>query len=127
MKKAILILLLLTLPWQAMAAVQRSLGHVLGTGGKAPTLVIKHLAEHTSYLPHHHEDEDADGDVHEDTSDESFQHLADFDQSSGTQMLGPFKSDVAIGQLPTFAPVFRLETFSDRTTPPLLRPPSARA
>lgn len=136
MKKALLIFLLMVLPWQAIAAVERNVTHVLGSG-KAHDLqfVVKHMAEHADHVMHHHDDdadeddddEDDDDDTHVDDSLKSMQHLADYDQAGSLNVLFfiPSQPDGAF-MSPT--PVaFWSDTYSNRTTMPLLRPPRTPA
>jgi hypothetical protein len=130
MKKVLLILIMLVLPWQAIAAAERNLTHVLGSGsGHEPKFVIKHIAEHADHVLHHHdddEDEDAnDSTTHIDSSQKSFQHLADFEQGCSMNMLLPALHEPGLPVVERIAPAFRPDVFSDRTTIPLLRPPRA--
>lgn len=126
MKKVLLILLMLLLPWQAFAAAERNLTHVLGGDGlHGQAVVMKHIAEHASHVMHHHDD--VDDDTHEDDSEQSAQHMLDFEQDCG--MLVLLSADIS-----TFAffrarvmPAIKPDAYSGRTTLPLLRPPRLSA
>ncbi len=131
MKKALLIFLLMVLPWQAIASTERNFTHVSGSG-KSQDLqfVLKHIAEHADHVLHHHDDdadEDDDDDTHVDDSLKSVQHLADYDQAGSLNVLF-FVPDQATGAFVSPTPaVLWSDTFSDRTTIPLLRPPRTSA
>lgn len=127
MKKAILIFLLMVLPWQTIAAAERNLTHVLGTG-KSNDLqfVLKHIAEHADHILHHHDDDaddDDDNTTHVDDSMKSVQHLADYDQAGCLNVLFfiPELPDTTF--LSPIPSVICSDTYSNRTTTPLLRPP----
>jgi hypothetical protein len=131
MKKALLILLMMLLPWQAYAAMERNLVHVLGDGqAHGMAFVAKHMAEHAAHVLHHHDvhHDDDDGDagvpaLHEDDSQQSVQHLADFDHGCGLHILMPAYSALPMALAERSAPPVFHDTYSDRTTLPLLRPP----
>lgn len=136
MKKVLLILLMLILPWQAMAAAERNLTHVLG--GQRPELVIKHIAEHAAHVLHHHhhdEDDDEDDDnsasttgaPHVDHSQKSLHHLADYEQGCNMNILLPALQAPGLPVTERIAPLSLPAVFSNRTTIPLLRPPRAFA
>jgi hypothetical protein len=130
MKKMLLIILLIVFPWQAIAAAERNLTHVMSThtGGDFQ-YVGKHMAEHDAHVLHHHDhdDDDDDGDAHIDKSEKSIQHLNDYEHGGGLHVLlpaPPLLSAIALPQLP---PDSWPESYSDRTTLPPLPPPRARA
>ena len=134
MKKAILIFLLMLLPWQAIAATERNFAHVLGSGmSRDLGFVVKHIAEHADHVLHHHDDDadedgdDGDNDAHVDESMKSIQHLADYDQAGSLNVLFfvPNQPDGALVS-PSPSGIWS-DTFSDRTTIPLLRPPRTPA
>ncbi len=131
MKKFFLILLMLTIPWQAFASAERNLTHLLGTGSLK--LVSEHIAEHAEHIAHHHDDDDDDDDdegtggTHVDNSQKSFHHLSDIEQGSSINILLPAMNELVLQDPVRTAPVFRFDEFSDRTTTPLLRPPRALA
>jgi hypothetical protein len=130
MKKALIIALLFLLPLQAMAVVQRSLAHLIGQNGANSSLVVKHVSEHASYTPHHHDDDApgaSGGDAHADSSAKSVKHLVDIEHGGGMQVLMPAVADFSIAFAPRIAPAFRLKSFTGRTTIPPLRPPRTRA
>jgi hypothetical protein len=127
MKKLLLILLMLAIPWQAIAAAERNLTHVLGSGNaKGMEFVIKHIAEHADHVLHHHDDDDDSG-THVDDSKKSLQHLADFEHGSHMNIVLPAINWLGVPAVVRVAPAFRHDVFSDRTTIPLLRPPRALA
>lgn len=130
MKKILLILLMLAIPWQAIAAAERNLTHLLGSGsGTGLEFVGKHIAEHAEHIAHHHDNDDDAGDsgTHVDDSPKSLQHLADFEQGCNMNILLPYISEPGLPAIVIAAPIFRSDGFSDRTTSPLLRPPRALA
>jgi len=127
MKKALLLILLIVLPWQAIAAAERTLTHVMSSqaaGGFEQ--VGKHLAEHEAHVLHHHEAHD-DGDAHVDQSEKSVQHLNDYEHGCGAALLWPAAPVLSAIALPRLPPIPLPETFSDRSTLPPLPPPRARA
>jgi hypothetical protein len=127
MTKALLLILLIVLPWQAIAAAERTLAHVMSSqAGSGFEQVGKHLAEHETHVLHHHEDHD-DGDAHVDQSDESVQHLNDYEQGCSAAVLLPAAPVLSAIALPRLPPIPWPESFSDRTTLPPLPPPRARA
>ncbi|MBV6323761.1 hypothetical protein [Duganella violaceipulchra] len=130
MKNALLILLMLVLPLQAIAAAERNLTHVLGSGsGQGLAFIAQHMAEHAEHVLHHHDDDDDadDGGIHVDSSHKSIQHLADYEQGCGMNILLSAFDEPCLPVTPRVVPIFRSDGFSDRTTIPLLRPPRALA
>jgi hypothetical protein len=130
MKKVLLILLMLVLPLQAIAAAQRNLTHVLGSGSaQGLAFVTQHMAEHAEHVLHHHDDDDDDdgGGTHVDSSQKSIQHLADYEQGCGMNILLSAFNEPCLPVAPRAAPTFRPAVFSDLSTIPLLRPPRALA
>ena len=125
MKQALLIILLIVFPWQAIAAAERNLAHVM-SGGDLYTMG-RHMAEHEAHVLHHHDDDDGGGAPHIDKSDKSVQHLNDYEHGGGLHVLLPAPPALSAIALPRFAPVPRPENYSDRTTLPPLPPPRARA
>ena len=129
MKKALLIFLMLVLPWQSLAAMERTLAHITGGSGHGANFVAKHMAEHADHVLHHHDDDAADGadnigsSTHTDNSAKSMQHLADHEHAGSMYILLPNLSlpgPVAIERIP---PQFWRDPFRTRSTLPLLRPP----
>lgn len=141
MKKAILILLLLVLPWQAIASTERHLAHIFGSRGDSSAIVTKHLAQHVANILHHHDEgngDDDDGDddndhvtaddgTHQDNSQKSVQHLADYEHNCSFNILFAAQVQLRTTALPRSAPAHIVGTFTDRTTTPLLRPPRVSA
>ncbi|MYM96447.1 hypothetical protein [Duganella vulcania] len=128
MKKALLILMMLLLPWQTATAMQRNLVHLLG-GGADAAVVSKHIAEHEAHVPHHHDDDDDDDDddagagPHEDHSSKSVQHLSDYEHGGSLQLLLQAPAPLPVSAPADAPPVFAGLAYSDRTTLPPLRPP----
>lgn len=132
MKQALLIILLIVFPWQAIAAAERNLVHVMsGASGGDLHAMSRHIAEHEAHVLHYHhddhDDDDGDGGVHVDQSDKSVHHLNDYEQGSGLHVLLPVPPVVSAIALPRSAPASWPEHYSDRTTLPPLPPPRARA
>jgi len=128
MKNAVLILLLILLPWQSVVAAERNLKHVLGAG-HGMAFVVHHMAEHSGLVLHHHDDDgDGDGKVHVDKSQKSVQHLADFELGNNTYPILPSAFDAPdLLFIDREISLWRSDTFSNRTTSPLLRPPRSLA
>lgn len=127
MKKFLLIVMMFVLPLQAFASMEHNLAHLVG--GKDMALVIKHIAEHVAEVPHHHDnqgDEDA-GNVHEDNSSKSIQHLADHEHYNGLNILFLAPAGTSLMDAVAIAPHFAPVAFISRDTVPLLRPPRAAA
>lgn len=119
---------MLVIPWQAIAAVERNLTHILGSSNAHPMeLVVKHIAQHDGHVLHHHDDDDGDdGDnngTHVDSSHKSFQHLTDYEQGCNMNILLAALNEPGLHPMVRVAPILRSDVFSNRTTPPLLRPP----
>jgi len=132
MKKALLILLVMLLPWQAIAAAERNLVHVMSSGSAhGLEFVAKHMAEHDAHVLHHHDDDENDDGVnsssHEDNSQKSAQHLADYEHGCTLHILIPACNKLPLAETPSTPPRFAIDTLSNRTTIPLLRPPRTPA
>ena len=89
---------------------------------------VKHFSEHVEMIMHHHDDEDGDHDgeaSHNDDTQKSARHLADFDHGLSFYVL--FPAPHAVTMLPTvrIAPATWSSTFDDHTTLPPRRPPRA--
>ncbi|WP_374360265.1 hypothetical protein [Pseudoduganella danionis] len=126
MKKALLILMMVLLPWQAAMASQRNLTHLLS--GASTASLQAHLAEHEAYIPHHHHDHDDDDDddqtvPHQDGSAKSFQHLHDFDQGGTLNLLWHTQLTLAHTEAATSTPALPTDGYVSRNTHPPLRPP----
>ena len=132
MKKTFLIFLMLVLPWQAIAAMERNFDHLSGGGGMhGSKALIKHMVEHAEHVLHHH-DEDGDGDdggtdanggTHVDNSQKSVHHLADYDQAGSMHLLLPALGVPFSATITRFPPAFWRDPFRTRSVVPLLRPP----
>ena len=125
MKKALLIFLMLVLPWQSLAAMERALAHMGGGSGHGAQFVAKHMAEHAGHVLHHHDDDDDgdDGATHADDSQKSVQHLVDFDQAGSMNLLLlSFNAPDSVAVTRVDRAVWR-DPFRTRSVLPLLRPP----
>lgn len=129
MKKAILIFMMMLLPWQAIAAMDRNFTHILGSGkNQNPQLVLKHMAEHADHVLHHHDDDgDDDDDMHVDNSMKSAQHLADYDQAGSLNILFFVPDLPGTTPVPFTHSVIWSDNYANRATIPLLRPPRTPA
>lgn len=122
MKNALLILLMLLLPWQSATAMERNFTHVMDSQQSTASF-IKHYSQHVKLVMHHHDGADDRGASHDDDSQQSARHLADFDHGVSFNVL--FSAQFAVATVPAIriAPVIRPDSFDDHTTPPLRRPP----
>jgi hypothetical protein len=131
MKNAVLILLLLLLPWQSVIAAERNLTHALGSG-HGMAVVLHHMAERAGNVLHHHDNDGggegaSDDAIHVDQSQKSVQYLADFEHGNSVCLLHLAAFNVStILLLDRRVVLWPSETFSNRTTSPLLRPPRVR-
>lgn len=125
--------MMLLLPWQAYAAAERNITHVLGGAGHGPEAVAKHMAEHADHILHHHDDHDDDDDdadgstTHVDDSQKSFQHLADFEQGCSMNIIASVAQEPDMPVAMRVAPGVKPDGYSNRTTIPPLPPPRAFA
>ena len=133
MKKALLIFLMLLLPWQAFAAMERNVAHFSGNGGVHGLMfVVKHMAEHAEQVLHHHDDDGDDGDdaagaTHVDNSQKSVQHLADYDHASSMHILLSTVSAPGLVAIARTSRTFWRDPCRTRSILPLLRPPQLPA
>ena len=108
MKKVVLILLILVLPLQAFAAMERDLAHMLGGGGPGLEFILKHITKHVDLVMHHH---DSDGLIvddsapHGDNSKKSVQHLADYEHGYNMNTLLPAFNQLGLPAIERIAPV----------------------
>ncbi len=127
MNKVLLLILLIVLPWQTIAAAERTLTHMMsGQASNGFGQIGKHLADHDAHVLHHHEDR-GDGQPHVDQSEKSLQHLNDFEHGCSAAVLLPAALQLSSIALPCLPPIPWPESFSDRTTLPPLPPPRSRA
>jgi len=124
MKNALLILFMLLLPWQTITAAERNFMHVTDSQ-QSEANFVKHFTEHVDMVMHHHDDDD--GVAHDDDTQKSARHLADFDQGLCFNVLFPAPHAVPMLPVVRIAPVIRPDSFADRTTLPPRRPPRALA
>jgi hypothetical protein len=134
MKKMLLILMMLLLPWQAYSAAERNLTHVLGGAGHGPEAVTQHIVEHANHFLHHHDDHDDDDEddagvssTHVDDSQKSFQHLVDFEQGCSMNIISSVAHKPGMPAAMGVAPSVKPDGYSNRTTIPPLPPPRAFA
>ncbi|MGH8790155.1 MAG: hypothetical protein ACREYA_34430 [Cupriavidus necator] len=117
MSRVVAILLMLMLPLQAFAAVERQLAHASGA-------LLEHMVAHAEHVPHHHDD---DGDMQADDSASSALHQLDFDYGSNFQaiVLMPLLAPMLPHAYP--APGFHSGAVPNPIGSPPLRPPHAPA
>ncbi len=129
MKKAFLIFLMLVLPWQSLAAMERNFAHMGSGSGHGAQFVAEHMAEHAGHILHHHDDDGDDDDdegagtTHVDDSQKSVQHLADYEQAGSINILLPSLNAPGSVAITRFPPAFWRDPFRTRSVLPLLRPP----
>ena len=123
MKKALLIFLMLLLPWQSLAAMERQFAHT--GGGHSARSIVEHLAEHADHVLHHHDDdgEDDAGVAHVDDSAKSVQHLADYEQAGHLNCLFSSFDPPQLVSIARLRPAVARAPFHTRSILPLLRPP----
>lgn len=126
MKNALLILFMLLLPWQTIAAAERNVMHLTGSQ-QGEANFARHAIEHAGLLMHHHDEDDDGGVAHDDDTRQSARHMSDFDQGFCFNALLPAPQPVAVLPAMRIAPVARPDSFADRTILPLRRPPRALA
>ncbi len=127
MKNALLVLFMLLLPWQAITAAERNFVHIMN-GKQSEVSFVKHFSEHVEMIMHHHDDDadDDDGEVsHNDGTQISARHLADFDHALSLNVLFPALHSIAMLPIVRIAPTVWSGTFDDHTTLPPRRPPRA--
>ena len=124
MKNAVLIFLMILLPWQSVIAAEHDLTHVPG-GGRSLAVVVQHIAEHAGQVLHHLDNDKAGADViHVDRSKKSLKHLADHEHGSSACLLLPAAAGAPHAPIgDRTVRLRRAEPFSNRTISPLLRPP----
>lgn len=125
MKNALLILMMVLLPWQAAMAAQRNFVHLLG--GTSTASLQAHLAEHEAHIPHHHDHDDgadeAHSTTHQDGSVKSLQHLNDFDHGGMINLLWDTQSPLPLAELSPITPALCAAGYTSQNPHPLLRPP----
>jgi hypothetical protein len=121
MKNALLVLLMLLLPWQAITAAERNFVHVMN-GKQSEASFVKHYGEHVEMTMHHHDDDVGDPSQNDDMQ-KSARHLADFGQGLSLNVLFPAPHAVAMLPAVRIAPAIWSDTFDDHTTVPPRRPP----
>jgi ABC-type nickel/cobalt efflux system permease component RcnA len=85
-RRFLLILLMIMLPWQALASTMDTLTHESEN-------IIMHVAEHDLGIAHHHHD---DGSSHHDNSETSRDHLSDHVCCPGAAILFSRSIDVLV-------------------------------
>lgn len=128
MKNALLVMLMLLLPWQVITAAEHNFVHIMN-GKQSEATFVKHFSEHAEMIMHHHHDDDDDyddGDAsHNDDTQKSARHLADFDHGLSLNVLFPALHTVAMLPVVRITPAIWSGTFDDHTTLPPRRPPRA--
>lgn len=122
MKKVFLIFLMLLLPWQAFAAMERNLGHVIG-GSQGSEIAVQHVAAHSEHVLHHHDDDDDSAAAQVDDSQKSVQHLADCEHAGSMNFLLLSPNAPLSAAVSGYAPALWRDQFRTRSVDPLLRPP----
>ncbi|ESJ21459.1 MULTISPECIES: hypothetical protein [Cupriavidus] len=117
MSRVVAILLMLLLPLQAMAAVDRQFAH-------ASEAMLEHMVAHAEHVPHHH---DEDGAMHEDDSTASASHQLDFDFASGLYGTVGLAFSVPLVPPRYLTPSFLPGPIPSPFSSPPLRPPHAAA
>lgn len=120
MKRFFLIFLALILPLQTIVAAERGF---YALEGQSEKVVVQHLLEHADHVSHHHDD----GEIHEDDSLASAQHMLDCDQGGSLGFIVPGQSPLALFVPASTRPALAKDVFPSRTTSPPLRPPHAPA
>lgn len=126
MKQALLILMMMLLPWQTATATQRNLVHILSGGGEQMAV---HLAQHEANVLHHHDHDDGndDDDVlaseHQDSSARSMQHLNDLEHGGTLNLLLATPVELVSPLLPRTVPALSGVSYYTRSTHPPFRPP----
>lgn len=124
MKNALLIFLMLVLPWQAIAAMESNFAHLLDS---AKVIVIKHIVDDANHALYHH-DGGANGDgSHGDNSQKSAQNLADYDHHCNMTVLLTASNKPGVALASGIPPAVWPDIFANRTIIPLLRPPRTPA
>lgn len=117
MSRVVAILLMLLLPLQALAAVDRQFAH-------ASEAMLEHMLAHAEHVPHHH---DEDGAMHEDDSTASASHQLDFDFASNLHGTVGLAFSVPLVPPHYLTPVFLAGAIPSPFSSPPLRPPHAAA
>lgn len=120
MKNVLLILFMLLLPWQSIAATERNLAHVTSSQ-QGQVEFTQHFTEHVQLVMHHHDDDG--GESHDDDKQQSSRHLADNSQGFSMNALFPTSQTVVILPMVRVGHSLPPETFQTRSTLPPLRPP----
>lgn len=120
MKNVLLILFMLLLPWQAIAAAERNLAHVTSSK-QGQTELIQHFTEHVQLVMHHHDDDG--GESHDDDKQQSSRHLVDISQGFSINALFPTSHTVLVSPMVRVGHPLPPYSFQTRTILPPLRPP----
>ena len=117
MRRFVLILLMIMLPWQALAATVDTFVHESGD-------IVMHIAEHEFGIAHHHHD---DGSSHHDNSDASREHVCDHAGCSGVAVLADLSLDVSFFPASVAPPEFSSPLLAGPDLAGLRRPPRTLA
>lgn len=124
MKKALLIFLLVALPWQALASAERAFAHFFANGSQdSHAFALQHFIKHSSHVLHHHDDGDERGTFHEDGSAKSVKHIFDYDQAGKSLAAVQTLTTLRASRFAETRPVCALHAMSDCPSRPLFRPP----
>lgn len=116
-RRLLLILLMIILPWQAIASTLSSLTHESDN-------IVMHMAEHDLGIAHHHHD---DGSFHHDNSETSREHLSEHVCCPGAAMLVSLSIDVSVIFASLAPPEFSPPFLAGPVLEGLRRPPRALA
>lgn len=115
-RRLVLILLMIMLPWHASASL-------VGTGSHDLNGAVLHAVEHDLRIAHHHHD---DGTMHYGESDASQEHLAD-NMCSAAVMLLQTSAFTCLSLASIAPPAFSLPFLSSPDSEGLRRPPRTSA
>lgn len=119
MKRFFILVLALVLPLQPLFAATAGFAHFLGSQSTEEK-TISHMVEHLNLLAHHHE---SNGDAHEDESQQSNNHLVDFEHGFNLTLLLVARTELIISQLSGEIPQYFDSGYLNPTTSPPLKPP----
>ena len=117
MRRFVLILLMIMLPWQAFAATVNTFMHESDN-------IVMHIAEHELGISHHHHD---DGSSHHDNSEASSEHGSDHTGCSGVAVLADLSMDVSFFPASVAPPEFSSLLLAGPDLAGLRRPPRTLA
>jgi hypothetical protein len=116
-RRFVFILLMLMLPWQAIASTIGALAHESEAAN-----VIVHIGDHELGVTHHHHD---DGSISYDDTDASQQHLSNYAGTNGAALLTSLSFGLALPVASIAPPEFSPPFLSGPFLEGLRRPPRA--